>query len=410
MKPPTTSRMALLFIFATILIEMIGFGIIIPVMPDLIMHLTGEGLDDAARYGGWLLSLYGLMQFLCAPIIGNLSDSYGRRPVLLLSLFAFAVNYVLMGLAPTIGWLFVGRVLAGGTGATLSTANAYIADITPREKRAQNFGMIGAAIGLGFVLGPVVGGILGEYGPRVPFFAAAALACLNLLLGTLALPETLSSEKRRVFSIRRANPVGALLQVKRYPLVLSLLFVLLLYQIAHDANPSTWAFYTMEKFGWSVREVGYSLGFVGIMFAIVQGSLIRIIIPRLGYKRTVLLGFLLMATGFLGFAFATSGWMIYVFIIPFALGGVAPPALRGIISNQVPDNAQGELQGAMTSIVSFTAIVTPLFMTQLFSYFASPSAPLYFPGAAFLAAAILLVASVLQFSRIASGIAIQGAK
>ncbi|MBW2372774.1 MAG: TCR/Tet family MFS transporter [Deltaproteobacteria bacterium] len=412
MREPSSDRRALIFIFITVLIDMIGFGIIIPVMPELIMELTGVGLSRAALYGGWLLFLYALMQFFFAPIIGNLSDRFGRRPVLLCSLVAFGFDYLLMGLAPTIVWLFAGRFVAGIAGATHSTANAYIADVSPPEERAQNFGLMGAAFGLGFILGPVLGGLLGEYGPRVPFFAAAVLALCNAVYGFVVLPETLPAEERRPFDLRRANPVGALAQMRRYPVIVGLFGAFVLYMVSHNANPTTWTYYTMLKFSWTEREVGYSMGFVGLGVALVQGGLIRAAIPRMGEMRAVYLGYALMSLAFVGFAFASAGWMMYAFIVPFSLGGLATPALRGIMSNTVPANAQGELQGALASVMSLTAIVAPLFMTQLFAYFTSDAAPLYFPGAPFLTAGVLLLGSIAVFAGVMSnsGMPTQGSK
>lgn len=398
MTETPAGRMPLIFILIAIGIDTIGFGIIIPVVPELIMELTGEGLGAAAIYGGWLLFCYALMQLFFAPVLGNLSDRFGRRPVLLCSLAAFGLDYTLMGLAPTITWLFIGRLIAGVTGATHATANAYAADISAPSERAKSFGLIGAAWGLGFILGPVLGGFLGELGPRVPFFVAAALALGNVLYGLLVLPETLPPEGRRPFRIGRANPIGAFGQMRAYPFVVGSLVALVFYQIAHDANPSTWTYYTMLKFDWSEREVGYSMGAVGLLLVAVQAGLIQILIDGLGELRTVYFGFAMMAVGYAGFAFSTSGWMMYAFIVPFALGGVAMPALRGLLSNQVPENGQGELQGALASLVSLTAIVAPLFMTQLFGFFTSGSS-LYFPGAPFLAASVLVVGSMVWFTR-----------
>ena len=396
----TAKRNALLCVFVTILLDTIGFGIVAPVLPELLMELSGEGLASTAKYGGWLLFVYALMQFLFAPIIGNLSDRYGRRPTLLLSLLAFAFDYVLMGLAPSLTWLFIGRCLCGIAGATSSTTNAYVADISSPEERAKNFGLLGAAWGLGVVIGPSVGGVLGEYGARVPFFAAALVAFLNLIYGFFVLPETLKPGKRRSFSLVRANPVGALIQMRRYPMVLGIFAVLIFYQLAHDANASVWSFYTMLKFEWSELDVGYSLAFVGVMSILVQGSLIRSLMPRIGERNAIYGGFVLMALGFLGFAYAPRGWMMYLFIVPFTLGGLANPALRSILSKQVPEDAQGELQGAITSLNSLTAIVAPLLMTQLFSYFTSERAAFYFPGAAFAAAALLMLVSLVLFRRV----------
>jgi len=398
-------RHAMAFILLTVLIDTIGFGIVIPVTPELIMELTGEGLSGAARFAGGLLFAYALMQFVFAPVLGNLSDRFGRRPVLLASLFALGLDYVLMGLAPSIGWLFAGRLIAGAAGATSATANAYVADVTPPGQRAQRFGLVNAAWAGGFVVGPVIGGLLGGLGPRVPFFAAAGLALANVAYGALVLPETLRPEARRPFTLTRANPVGAVLQMRRHPVVLLSLGALVLYQIAHDANPSTWSYYTMLKFEWSERMVGLSLGMVGICMTIVQAGLIGTIIAKLGEKRTVFTGMVLMATGFLGFALAPGSVWMFLFVVPFALGTVAMPALRGILSAQVEADAQGELQGAIASLVSLTAIVAPLLMTQLFAFFTDAAAPIFFPGAPFVAAALLTFASALLLARVLRGVA-----
>lgn len=400
MSPRKPGKHALLFIFLTVLLDIIGLGIIIPVMPELIMKLTHEGLSRAAVYGGWLMMLYALMQFFCAPIIGNLSDRFGRRPVLLFSLMAFSGDYLIMASAPTIAWLFVGRIFSGIAGATFTAANAYIADVSPPEKRAQNFGLVGAAFGLGFIIGPVVGGLLGQFGARVPFLAAASVAFINLIYGFFVLPETLTDARRRAFSLKRANPLGTFLQIRKYPAVVGLLGAMFLYQIAHDANPSIWSYYTMKKFDWTERQVGYSLGLVGLLIAIVQGGLTRKVIPYLGAKKVVYGGLVLFSVAFLSFSLAPKGWIILIALIPFALGSMAIPALKGIMSNRVADNSQGELQGAITSLISFTAVISPMMMTQLFGYFTSAEAPVYFPGAPFLAASFTSLAAVLVFAAV----------
>ncbi|RTL56670.1 MAG: MFS transporter [Sphingobacteriales bacterium] len=380
---------ALGFIFITLLIDVTGFGIIIPVLPKLIEQLIHGNLSQASNYGGWLLFVYAVMQFVCAPILGNLSDRYGRRPILLFSLFGFGMDYLLQGFAPNIFWLFVGRFIAGITGGSFTTASAYIADISTPEKRAQNFGMIGAAFGLGFIIGPVLGGILGHYGPRVPFFAAAVLAFVNWLYGYFILPESLPAENRRKFEWKRANPLGSLVQLKKYPVISGLVFSITLLYIAGHAVQSCWSYYTMSKFGWDERMVGYSLGFIGLIVGIVQGVLIRSIIPRLGQEKSIYIGLSLYAIGFLLFAFASTTWMMFVFMIPYALGGIAGPSIQGIISNHVPPNEQGELQGALTSLMSATSIIGPLMMTHIFAYFTSSKAPVHFPGAAMLLGALL---------------------
>jgi DHA1 family tetracycline resistance protein-like MFS transporter len=383
------------FIFITLLIDVIGFGIIIPVFPKLIVHLTGTDMSGAATIGGWLMFAYAFMQFLFAPVLGGLSDHYGRRPILLMSLFGFGLDYIFQAFAPTIGWLFLGRVLAGILGSSFTTGAAYISDISTPEKRAQNFGMIGAAFGLGFIIGPAIGGFLGAYGPRAPFLAAAALALLNWLYGLIILPESLLPENRRTFDWKRANPIGTLVQLWNHPIIQGLIMSLVLLYIASQAVQSVWSYFTMEKFKWDERMVGISLSVVGLIVAIVQGGLIRIIIPKLGQERSIYVGLGLYAIGFMLFAFASQGWMMYVFLIPYCLGGIAGPAMQGIISTHIPANEQGELQGGMTSLMSVTSIVGPPLMTGIFAFFTSASAPVYFPGSAMFTAAILTIISTI---------------
>ncbi len=381
------------FIFITLLIDVTGLGIIIPVMPKLIQELTGGTNSEAASYGGWLISAYAIMQFLFAPIMGGLSDRYGRRPVLLASLFGFGVDYLFLAFAPTLAWLFVGRIIAGVMGASFTTAGAYMADISTPEKRAQNFGMIGAAFGLGFIIGPVIGGLLGGLGSRVPFIVAAILTLVNWLYGYFILPESLSQENRRAFEWRRANPIGTLKSLFRYPVITGLLVSLSFVYISSHAVQSNWAYYTIEKFKWTETMIGISLGVVGLVFAIVQGGLIRIIIPKLGQERSVYVGLALYAAGFILYAVATQSWMMYAFTIVYCMGGIAGPALQGIMSGVVPPNEQGELQGGFTSLMSLTSIFGPFIMNGLFSYFTGPSAPYYYPGAALVLGAILTLLS-----------------
>jgi DHA1 family tetracycline resistance protein-like MFS transporter len=396
---PAKPKAALGFIFITLLIDVTGIGIIIPVLPKLISELTGGNLSEASRYGGWLMFAYAIMQFLFSPVLGGLSDQFGRRPVLLLSLFGFGLDYLLLAFAPNIGWLFLGRLLAGVMGASFTTATAYIADISTPEKRAKNFGMVGVAFGLGFIIGPVLGGVLGQFGSRVPFLAAAGLSFLNWLYGYIVLPESLAPENRRPFNWRRANPAGSLVQLKKYPVITGLIGSLIFIYIAGYATQSTWTYFTMERFGWDEKWVGYSLGFVGLTVAIVQGGLIGVVVPKLGAERAVYTGLLLYSVGFMLFAFANQSWMMFAFIIPYALGGIAGPSLQGIISGQVPANQQGELQGALTSLISLTSIVGPPLMTNLFAFFTGRSAPLYFPGAPFLMGAVLTLISVFLAKR-----------
>lgn len=383
------------FIFVTLLIDTTGIGIIVPVIPKLIVELIQGDLSEASRYGGWLMFTYSAMQFLFSPVMGNLSDHFGRRPVLLASLFGLGVDFLVLAVAPTITWLFAARIFSGIFGASFTTGSAYIADISPPEKRAQNFGMVGVAFGVGFMLGPVIGGILGEYGSRVPFFAAAGLSLLNWLYGYFVLPESLKPEHRRRFEWKRSNPIGSLQRLRKYPVVAGLIESLTFLYIAAYAVQSTWTYFTMERFNWTSATVGLSLGLVGLMTAIVQGGLIRAVIPALGHKRSVYLGLSLYGLGFVLFAFANQGWMMFAFLVPYCLGGIAGPALQGIISTQVPANEQGQLQGGLTSLMSLTAIISPLIMTNLFSYFTSDSAVVYFPGAPFLAGALLIFLSIL---------------
>jgi len=386
---------ALSFIFVTILIDVIGFGIIIPVMPKLIEHLTGGGLSEASQYGGWLLFAFAVTQFFCSPIVGGLSDRYGRRPVLLLALLGFGIDYLFLAFAPTIAWLFVGRVIAGATGASMTTATAYIADVSEPEKRAQNFGLVGAAFGLGFIIGPVIGGLFSHWGPRAPFLAAAALTFINVLYGYFILPESLLPENRRAFDWKRANPLGSLMHLWRYPVVTGLIASLVLIYIAAHSVQSTWSYFTMLKFNWNETWVGYSLGFVGLLVALVQGLLIRITIPKLGQKWSIYTGLLFYTFGLILFAFADKGWMMFVFLVPYCMGGICGPALQGVISSQVPPTEQGELQGALTSLISVTSIIGPPVMTNLFAWFTKPGAPVHFPGAPFLAGAVLTFISIL---------------
>ena len=401
--PPGTGkrRAALAFILVTVLLDSIGLGIIIPVTPELIMELTGEGLSRATVYGGWLLFAFAVMQFIFSPILGNLSDRFGRRPVLLASLLAYALDYFLMGLAPTLAWLFVGRMIAGVAGATYGTASAYIADVTPAENRAAKFGLIGAAFGVGFIIGPVVGGLLGEFGPRVPFFAAGVVALINAAYGLFVLPESLAPEDRRPFTLSRSNPFGALRQMKKYPAVLSLIAVSFLWQMSHYVNPATWSYFTLEKFDWSEAQVGYSLGFVGLLMVLVQGFLTGRVIPRLGEVRCAVIGMSFAALAFIGYAFATEGWMLYAWMIPGALGGFTFPSIQSLLSKQIPANAQGELQGALGAVSSLVSILAPPILTQLFGFYTAPENPVYFPGAAFVAAALLAFAAIAVFLLVA---------
>jgi DHA1 family tetracycline resistance protein-like MFS transporter len=394
------SRYALAFIFITMLVDTIGLGIIIPVTPAIIRQLTGEQLSGAAGWGGWLMFVYALMQFLCAPAIGNLSDRFGRRPVLILSLLALAVDYAITGLASSIAFLFFARFLSGAAGAAYPTVNAYIADVSPPEKRAANFGLTGAAFGIGFILGPGLGGFIGDHwGARAPFFAAATIALANALFGLLVLKESLPPERRRKFEMWRANPLGALKALRRYPMMFGLLGVSVLAQLAHDALPATWTYYTMLKFNWGPGDVAISLMIVGALTTVSFGVLPRLVVPRIGETNSVYVGLLCASLGYAGYAFSGSPLVLYAWMVVWSLGGVGGPALSAIMSKQVAANEQGELMGARASLDSITSIIAPLLLTNLFAYFTSGHAPLYFAGASFLAAALFELGAFGIFAR-----------
>ena len=386
-------KAALGFIFVTLLIDVIGFGIIIPVMPKLIMQMVHVDVSDAAEYGGWLLVAFAIPQFLFSPLMGNLSDRFGRRPILLASLFGFCIDYLFLVFAPSIEWLFIGRIIAGLMGASFTTAAAYIADVSEPEKRAQNFGMIGAAFGLGFIVGPFLGGELAKFGVRAPFIGAAVLTFVNWLYGFFILPESLTPENRRAFDWKRANPVGSLKFLVRYKVILGMVASIVLVYIAAHAVQSTWAFYTTARFGWAESMVGRSLAVVGLLVGIVQGWLIRFILPKLGQERSIYVGLAIYAVGFFLFGIATEGWMMFVFLIPYCLGGICGPALQGVMSAQVPPTEQGELQGAMTSLMSLTSIIGPALMTWIFAHTSKVGDTLYFPGAVMMAGAVLSIIS-----------------
>ncbi|WP_312330597.1 TCR/Tet family MFS transporter [Sphingobacterium sp.] len=391
----TGKKAAIGFIFITLLIDITGWGIILPVVPKLIGELINNDLSEAAKYGGWLGFAYAITQFIFAPIVGNLSDKYGRRPIILISLFGFAIDYVLLALAPSIGWLFFGRIIAGLTGASISTASAYIADISTDEDRTKNFGLIGAAFGLGFIIGPVIGGLLGHYGARVPFYFAAILCMVNFLYGLLILPESLDKDKRRSFSWKRANPIGTINFLRKQSKISNLVIALILVYVALHAVQSNWHFFTMYKFNWTERTVGLSLGLLGLLLGLVQGILMRWTTPKLGEHKSVYFGLLFYALGLMLFAFTNQGWMMFVFLVPYSLGGICGPALQSIISKNVPANEQGELQGALSSLVSVTAILGPPIMTNLFYYFTHDKAPFQFSGAPFFLASILMFISAI---------------
>ena len=387
-------KAAIGFIFITLLIDVTGLGLIIPVVPKLIEDLLHtNNISKVALFGGLLTFSYAIMQFLFAPVLGNLSDKYGRRPILLFSLLGFGLDYILLAFAPSIGWLFVGRIIAGITGASMTTASAYIADISTPETRAQNFGMIGAAFGLGFIVGPMIGGLLGEMGPRIPFLVAAGLALLNAAYGYFVLPESLDVSNRRAFDWTRANPISSLKNLSRFPAVAGLIVSFFLIYVASHAVQSNWSYFNIEKFKWTPKMIGISLAVVGVLVSLVQGVLVRFVNPKIGNEKSVYVGLGLYTVGLILFGLASQSWMMFVFLIPYCLGGISGPGLQAIISGSVPANEQGELQGSLTSIISITSIVGPLVMSNLFAFFTGPIAPFYFPGAPFMLAALLMLLS-----------------
>ncbi|WP_376742115.1 MFS transporter [Ensifer canadensis] len=375
-------RRGLFLVFLILLLDIIGIAIIVPVLPTYLEELTGANVSDAAIDGGWLLLVYAAMQFLFAPLIGNLSDRFGRRPILLASVLTFAIDNLICALATSYWMLFVGRVLAG---------------ISHDGNRAKNFGLIGIAFGSGFALGPVIGGLLGELGPRVPFYGAAALSFINFLLGVFLLPETLDKAHRRRFEWRRANPLGALRQMRNYPGIGWVGLVFFLFWMAHSVYPSVWSFVSSYRYGWSEGEIGLSLGIFGIGGAMVMAFVLPRVVPRLGEWRTAVLGLIFTALGAAGYAAAWQGWMIYAVIIATALESLADPPLRSIAAGHVPPSAQGELQGALTSIGSITTIIGPLIFTQIFGYFTSPTTTVSFSGAPYALASCFVVGALAVF-------------
>ncbi|MEM8847876.1 MAG: MFS transporter [Bacteroidota bacterium] len=390
---------ALLFIFITILVDVIGIGIIAPIIPEFIMQLTGEGNHMAVIYGMWLTTAFAGMQFLFSPVMGEISDRYGRKPILLLSLLGLSFDYLVHAWAPTIMWLFVGRFLAGITGASVTVATAYIADISTVEEKAKNFGLIGAAFGLGFIIGPGIGGFFGDINIRLPFYIAAGLTFANFLFGYFLVPESLSEEKRRPIDKMKMIPGVSLVALRRYKGVLLLIFAFFMANLAGQALPSVWSYYTIELFDWSPKQIGLSLVVVGLLVAFVQGFLVGKAVEWFGKRKVVSIGFLLWTLGMFLFSQADEPWMLYAFLIPYALGGIAGPTVQGIISNQVSEKEQGILQGSITSLVSITAILGQLIFAPVFYYFIRPETTLYFPGSSYaLGAIFLLIALVLAIT------------
>ncbi len=393
------SRNSIFFIFITVALDAIGLGIIIPVLPDLMKEVNNVDIGGAALWGGLLATSYAVTQFLFGPLLGSLSDRYGRRPVLLLGLLMLFFDYLIMGYAATIWLLLIGRLLSGAAGSTFVTANAVIADITPPEKRASSFGMVGAAFGVGFILGPVIGGLLGEFGTRAPFFAAALLTLLNFFYGYFVLPETLTEKNRRPFSWKKANPLSALLMVKEFPALGWIFIGLFLFNIGHYAYPAVWSYWGQEVFGWTSFDIGVSLAAVGVGFALVQGGLIRVVMPRYGETKTAVFSFGAMILSFFLMSLVQAPWQVFALLPIVSLGAMVTPAMSGIMSNIVADDEQGMLQGVIAGLAAIASIISPLFMTGLFFQYTQDEATFRFPGAPYLAAAVLCLIAAILFMR-----------
>ncbi len=388
-------KAAISFIFITLLIDVISFGIIIPVIGPLISKLQNVPINEASKYGSILLAVFAFAQFFFAPIVGNLSDKYGRRPILLASLLGFSVDYLILAFAPNFAWLLIGRFIAGITGASFTTASAYIADISTPENKAKNFGMVGVAFGIGFFVGPTIGGVLGNINLHLPFYVTAVLCFLNFVFGYFVLPESLAPENRRAFEWKRCNPFVALKNLNQFKNLGWLLTAFFFLYLGSHAVQSNWAYFNMHKFNWNEMDVGLSLALVGLLVGAVQGGLITIAIKKIGKEKCVYLGFTLYAIGMFLFGIASHTWMMYAFLIPYCLGGISGPAIQTIMSDKIPANQQGELQGGLTSMQSLSSIVGPLLMNNLFYYFTSSKTSIYLPGISFFVGAFFMAISAL---------------
>jgi DHA1 family tetracycline resistance protein-like MFS transporter len=389
----TRREPAILFIFVTLFLDVFGFGLVIPIMPKLVQELQHGNEAQAAEMVGWLLSLFALMQFVFSPVLGSLSDHFGRRPVILTSLFGSGIDYLLLAWAPTLPWLFLGRLISGITASNFTAAGAYIADVTPPEKRAAGFGMIGAAFGLGFIAGPAASGLLAKYGLRVPFLVSAGVTLLNWLYGALVLPESLSKENRRPFTWASAHPVEALNTLRTWPVVAGLAGALFLVNVAHNIYPSLWVLYTSTRYHWSITEVSLSLALVGLVTAIVQAGLAGKILGCIGERTGMFAGLLVMVLAMTGYGLSPAGWMIYAIIVLGAVNGISNPAAQAIISRSAPANQQGSVQGALNSIGSIASIIAPPIWSKLFAWSIAPGQR-FIPGLPFIAAGGITLAAV----------------
>ena len=398
-RPRAADRKALAVILLAVLIDMMGIGIVVPVLPEMIRSIAHTDISQASIIGGWLFVAYSAMQFLCGPVVGNLSDAYGRRPVLLASVLGLGVDYIVTAYAPTIAWLFVGRIVAGICGASYTTANAYISDITQPADRAKAFGLIGAAFGIGFILGPAIGGLLGQFGHQVPFLAAAAVSLLNFGIGLVFLPESLEPDNRRPFRWRRANPLGALLSLRRQPVLIAWAGALILFFLAQSVYVSVWAYAAIERYGWNEAEIGLSLALVGISSAVVQGTLVGPIIRWMGERGAAIASLAIASVSAVGYAVAAASWQVYVLIVVGAFQGIAMPAINALMSHKVEAEHQGELQGAVASVQGIASIIGPFAMTQIFAAFTGPAAYADFPGMPYAVSAVLFALATLIVMR-----------
>jgi DHA1 family tetracycline resistance protein-like MFS transporter len=397
--PKVKTSAALRFIFVTIFIDVMGLAIIIPVIPNLLKQLGNVDYSVASEINGWLTFTYASMQVIFSPVMGNLSDRFGRRPILLISLIGFSIDYMFMAFAPSVFWLFIGRTIAGITGATMATATAYIADISTGDKRAANFGIVGAASGLGFIIGVSGGAFLGDINIKIPFMVAAGAALFNAAYGYYVLPESLAKENRRRFEWKRANPVGSFKQLGKYKALAGLAIAFTLVYIAQKAVEYQLPFYVYEKFQWSLRSVGFLGLFIGVLLIGIQGGLIRYLIPKWGLKKNIIIGLISYGAGLTLIAFAGQGWQVYLFMIPYCFGGISGPALQGFITSKFGASEQGELQGGLTLLSSLSLVIGPLLMGYSFKFFTHKDSSIYFPGAPYILGAILVVISVLLVIR-----------
>src|ERR1700743_453984 len=398
-KPKTKTSAALGFIFITIFIDVMGLAIIIPVIPNLLKQLGGVDYSVASEINGLLTFTYASMQILFSPVIGNLSDRFGSRPILLISLLGFSIDYAFMAFAPTVFWLFIGRTIAGITGATMATATAYIADISTGDKRAANFGIVGAASGLGFIIGVSGGAFLGDINIKIPFMVAAGAALFNALYGYFVLPESLDKDHRRAFSWKRANPIGSFIQLGKYRALIGLAVAFTLVYIAQKAVEYQLPFYVYEKFQWSMHSVGYLGLFIGALLICIQGWVIRFLIPLWGLKRTIIIGLISYGAGLTLIAFAVQGWQVYLYMIPYCFGGISGPALQGFITSKFAANEQGELQGGLTLLKSISLVFGPLLMGYSFKFFTHKESSVYFPGSPYILGTLLMLISILLVVR-----------